>query len=162
MAREIFKPPSRTAATGKLSVDLGDLPQERRTLFEPGAYSCRVEKCGLTTKRFSSNVSVILELRELTTGEAVDMRALWIAGPRQARGTMAARNRQIVTDLLAAIGVSPDSYSSIDDDKLTLLQGRAFDLDLGIDQGNAGGTFNVINRVNGEIDVTPLKPGGAE
>jgi hypothetical protein len=142
--------------------------KQRRKLFDPGEYDVTASKAELVTnKRRTGDVSVALELHDADNPhELIDLRPLWVAGPNADRGTLAERNQGILIDLLTAAGVAESSYSELTNTVLNSLIGKTFGVELGIDQGRMGGTFNTIVRVFGAVEdedetaapVVPLKP----
>jgi hypothetical protein len=135
-----------------LSVSTTELSKQRRHLAEPGEYLAAVEKAELTQSQ-RGNISVVLELRNAETGDAFDVRPLWIDGPNADKGSIASRNFGILVELLEAAGVHAGTYAALDDKVLSSLIGKTFDVNLSLEEGRTGAMFNMVVTVNGLIDA---------
>jgi len=90
---------SGNAPTADVNLDFGAAGAKVARLFEPGEYRLRIDSARMIQN--NQNVSAVLNLIEMESGNRVDARPLWVDGPNAGAGDLAAKNQDLVAQLLS-------------------------------------------------------------
>ena len=90
----------------------------------------------------NQNVSVVLSLIEMESGSRVDIRPLWVDGPNAGAGDLAAKNQDLIAQLLKLRELPTAGNVG---DLIPQLAGLEFDARLVLDpDGRTGRTYNAL------------------
>jgi hypothetical protein len=98
-----------TTATLDMAIDFGAAKDRLPKLFEPGSREVQVQAAKVAAGK-NGNISVVLDLLDVETGDRIDNRALWVDGPNANVGTLAAENQELIARMLELAG-KPNSGS---------------------------------------------------
>ena len=131
---------SGNAPTADVNLDFGAAGAKVARLFEPGEYRLRIDSARIIQN--NQNVSVVLNLIDLESGSRVDLRPLWVDGLNASAGDLAAKNQDLIAQLLKLRGLPTAGNVG---DLIPQLAGLEFDAHLVLDpDGRTGRTYNAF------------------
>ncbi len=137
-----FVRPNSQQANAPGSTQINFATAKKPVLLDPGLYPLRLERAELVGR--NGNSSVALTLTDITSGQIVATKPMWVAGPNARFGDLAEQNQAIIADLLRLAG------QPLDGDPTALLKGLAglqFIGDLGIESDQNANPFNSLRGV---------------
>lgn len=137
-----FVRPNRQPAKAPGSSQINFAAAKKTILLDPGLYELRIERAEPVGR--NGNTSVALTLTDIASGQIVNTKPMWVAGPNARFGDLAERNQAIIADLLRLAGQPLEGDTAA---LLASLAGLRFMGDLGIESDQNANPFNSLRGV---------------
>ena len=145
------RPSSRQAnAPGPSQINFA--AAKKTVLLDPGRYELRIERA--ESVRRQGNTSIALTTTDIASGQIVNTKPMWVAGPNARFGDLAEQNQAVIADLLR-LGGQP-----LEGDLAGLLKGLVglrFLGDLGIESDQNANPFNSLRGVEPADPAEPVR-----
>lgn len=137
-----FVRPNRQPAKAPGSSQINFAAAKKTVLLDPGRYELRIERA--ESVRRQGNTSIALTTTDIASGQIVNTKPMWVAGPNAKSGDLSEQNQAVIADLLRLAG------QPLDGDPAVLLKGLVglrFLGDLGIESDQNANPFNSLRGV---------------
>ena len=137
-----FVRPNRQQPNAPGSSQINFAAAKKTVLLDPGRYELRIERAELVGRQ--GNTSIALTTTDIASGQIVNTKPMWVAGPNAKSGDLSEQNQAVIADLLR-LGGQP-----LEGDPAVLLKGLVglrFVGDLGIESDQNANPFNSLRGV---------------
>lgn len=145
------RPSSRQAnAPGPFQINFA--AAKKTVLLDPGRYELRIERAELVGRQ--GNTSIALTTTDIASGQIVNTKPMWVAGPNARFGDLAEQNQAVIADLLRLGGQPLEGNLA---GLLKGLVGLRFLGDLGIESDQNANPFNSLRGVEPADPAEPVR-----
>ena len=147
-----FVRPNSQQANAPGSVKLNFATAKKTVLLDPGRYELRIERAELVRRQ--GNTSIALTTTDIASGQIVNTKPMWVAGPNAKSGDLSEQNQAVIADLLRLAGQPLDGDPAV---RLKGLVGLRFLGDLGIESDQNANPFNSLRGVEPADPAEPVR-----
>ena len=147
-----FVRPNRQQPNAPGSSQINFAAAKKTVLLDPGRYELRIERAELVGRQ--GNTSIALTTTDIASGQIVNTKPMWVAGPNARFGDLAERNQAIIADLLRLAGQPLEGDTAA---LLASLAGLRFMGDLGIESDQNANPFNSLRGVEPADPAEPVR-----
>jgi hypothetical protein len=134
---------SANSPTADINLDFGAAAAKVARVFEPDDYKMRIKSARVVQS--GQNILVALDLVMAESGDRIDSRPLWVAGPSAGIGPFAAENQNLVAQLLTLAGQPTTGNANALIPKLTGLEFEGY---LILKRDSNGRTYNTLATIH--------------